>query len=252
MVTWAVNDRSGRCALPKPLVAITGASHGIGRAVAAAFAAEGHPLLLVSRHPEPLDGVPPEQVRQAAVDVADYPALAAAFHDAEAAFGPIECLVNNAGFLRIGALETRDPGEMGYEVDVLLKGVLHGIRAVMPAMAARKSGTIINVSSIGDRVPGPNGEVYHACKAAVRSLATSLQKGQAANNVRVINIAPGLVKTNIHAEMGISFEEYCRMLGNPEFISAEELAEIILFCWRQPQRICIRDIVVMPTSCDFG
>jgi NADP-dependent 3-hydroxy acid dehydrogenase YdfG len=60
------------------------------------------------------------------------------------------------------------------------------------------------------------------------------------------------VKTNIHAEMGISFDEYCRMLGNPEFISAEELAEIILFCWRKPQRICIRDIVVMPTSCDFG
>jgi NADP-dependent 3-hydroxy acid dehydrogenase YdfG len=51
--------------------------------------------------------------------------------------------------------------------------------------------------------------------------------------------------------MGISFEEYCKRLGNPDFISAEELADIILFCWNQPQRICVRDIVVMPTTSSF-
>ncbi len=247
-----MSDSNEKDFMLKPLVVVTGASHGIGRAIAAAFGREGHPLLLVSRHPEPLDGIPTDYVRQAAVDVADYAALEAAIRDAEAAFGPTECLVNNAGFVRIGALEAREPASISYEIDVLLKGVLHGIRAVMPGMVARKHGTIINMSSIGDRVPGPDGEVYHACKAAVRSLSTSLQKGEAANNVRVINIAPGLVKTNIHADMGISFEEYCRRLGNPQFISAEELASIVLFCWHQPQHICIRDIVVMPTSCNFG
>jgi len=130
--------------------------------------------------------------------------------------------------------------------------VLHGIRSVLPGMVARRSGTIINLSSIGDRVPGPDGEVYHASKAAVRSLATSLQKSQAANNIRVITVAPGLVRTSIHADMGISFAEYCQLLGNPDFISADELAEIIMHCWRLPQRICIRDIVVMPTSSIFG
>jgi NADP-dependent 3-hydroxy acid dehydrogenase YdfG len=238
--------------MSKPLVVVTGASHGIGRAVAAAFAAEGNPLLLIARHPEPLGDLPAARVRQAAVDVADYAALEAAIRAAEAEHGPTECIVNNAGFIRIGAFETLAPADMSYEIDVLLKGVVHGIRAVLPDMVARKSGTIINVSSIGDRVPGPDGEVYHACKAAVRSLAASLQKGKAADNVRVINVAPGLIRTNIHADMGISFEEYCRRLGNPEFISAEELAEIILFCWKQPQRICIRDIVVMPTSSAFG
>ena len=104
-------------------------------------------------------------------------------------------------------------------------------------MAKRRSGTIINLSSIGDRTPGPEGEVYHASKAAVRSLSMSLQKGQAANNVRVVNIAPGFVKTNIHAEMGITFKEYCERLGNPEFINPGELAEIIFLCWKLPQRI---------------
>ena len=79
-----------------------------------------------------------------------------------------------------------------------------------------------------------------------------MQKGEAANNVRVINIAPGFVRTCIHVDMGISFEAYCKQLGNPDFISAEELADSILFCWKLPQRICIRDIVVMPTTSSFA
>jgi NADP-dependent 3-hydroxy acid dehydrogenase YdfG len=238
--------------MSKPLVVVTGASHGIGRAVAVRFAAEGHPLLLIARHLEPLDGIPVEQIRQAAVDVADYVALENAIREAEAVHGPTQCLVNNAGFLRIGALQGRNVADMSYEIDVLFKGALHGIRAVLPGMIARKSGTIVNVSSIADRAPGPDGEVYHASKAAVRSLSTSLQKGEAANNIRVINVAPGFVKTSIHVEMGISFEAYCEQLGNPEFISAEELADIILFCWKLPQRICVRDIVVMPTTSSFA
>lgn len=238
--------------MSKPLVVVTGATHGIGRAIAAAFAAEGHALLLVARHPEPLDGIPADSMSQAAVDVADYAALEAAIRKAEALHGPTECLVNNAGLLKIGKLETRDMTEMSYEIDVLFKGVLHGIRAVLPGMVARRSGTIINLSSIADRAAGPDGEVYHASKAAVRSLGASLQKSEAANNVRVMNIAPGFVKTNIHTEMGISFEEYCKLLGNPDFISPEELAGIIMYCWKLPQRICVRDIVVMPTNSSFG
>jgi NADP-dependent 3-hydroxy acid dehydrogenase YdfG len=238
--------------MSKPLVVVTGASHGIGRAVAVRFAAEGHPLLLIARHPEPLDGIPIEQIRQAAVDVADYVALENAICEAEAVHGPTQCLVNNAGFRRIGALQGRNVTDMSYEIDVLFEGALHGIRAVLPGMIARKSGTIVNVSSIADRAPGPDGEVYHASKAAVRSLSTSLQKGEAANNIRVINVAPGFVKTSIHVERGISFEAYCEQLGNPEFISAEELADIILFCWKLPQRICVRDIVVMPTTSSFA
>src|SRR5215469_16947298 len=114
----------------KPLVVVTGASHGIGKAVAEKFAAEGHPLLLVARHPEPLGDISAEQVLQAAVDVAEYGALESAIRKAEAVFGPTECLVNNAGALKIGPLEDRDVADMSYEVDVLFKGVLNGIHAV--------------------------------------------------------------------------------------------------------------------------
>jgi NADP-dependent 3-hydroxy acid dehydrogenase YdfG len=234
-----------------PLVVITGATHGIGRALAVAFAHEGHPLLLVARHAKTIPELAKHPHWFAAVDVTDYARLEGAIGEAEKEFGPADCLINNAGFIHIGDFDKRDVGDLDLEIDVLLKGVVHGCRAVLPGMIARKHGTIVNVSSIGDRRPGPSGETYHASKAAVRSLAESLQQAQAKHNVRIINIAPGLVKTNIHEHMGISFEDYCKMLGNPEFIAPERIAEIILFCYKLPQSICIRDLVVMPTTSGY-
>ena len=234
-----------------PLIVITGATHGIGRALTIAFAREGHPLLLIARHAETIAELADHPHRFAEVDVTDYPRLAAAIEDAEAQFGPTDCLINDAGFIHVGDFSKRTVDDLDYEIDVLFKGVVHGCRAVLPGMIARKRGTIVNVSSIGDRRPGPSGEIYHASKAAVRSLAESVQQAEAKNNIRIINIAPGLVKTNIHQTMGISFEEYCKMLGNPDFIAPERIAEIILFCYKLPQSICIRDLVVMPTTSGY-
>ena len=157
-----------------PLVVITGATHGIGRALAQAFARERHALLLMARHAAEIDGLGDVPHRFAEVDVTDFPRFAAAVQEAEAAFGPVDCLVNNAGFLHVGDFGSRTVDDLDHDIDVLLKGVVHGIRAVLPGMSARKHGTIINVSSIGDRKPGPSGETYRASKAAVRSLAESL------------------------------------------------------------------------------
>ena len=86
--------------MPAPLVVITGATHGIGRATAQAFAREGHALLLLARHKEAVGGLGDAPHRFAEVDVADFPRFQAAVAEAEAAFGPTDCLVNNAGFLQ--------------------------------------------------------------------------------------------------------------------------------------------------------
>ncbi|WED43605.1 SDR family oxidoreductase [Legionella cardiaca] len=233
------------------LIVITGASAGIGRALANQFAKAGHPCLLISRHIEKLPELKGYEIIYGQVDVTNYEQFEAVVREAEQKYGKTECMINNAGFINIGEFRDLPIDKTHYEIDVLVNGVVNGIKIVLSDMAARKSGTIINMSSIGDRKPGALGVSYHASKHAVRSISESLQMAEAKNNVRIMNIAPGLIKTDIHASMGISFEAYCEMLGNPTFIMPEELAEIIMFCWKLPQRICIRDLVVMPTDCAF-
>lgn len=233
-----------------PLVMVTGASSGIGKALAIAFGREGHPLLLISRHIEPIAGLPDNTVYRQA-DVADYNAIAAAVEAAAAMHGPVDCLVNNAGIADARAFDAVDEPSYTRELDTNLKGVFNCTKAVLPGMQARRSGTIINIGSISDRKTSPIALAYTASKHAVRAFSESLREAEAKNGIRVINIAPGYIRTNIHAGMHISFDEYRARLGNPDFMSAEELAEIVLFCWKQPQSICIRDLVVTPTRTTF-
>ena len=237
--------------MAQELVVITGASSGIGRGIARAFLAEGNPLLLISRHIAPsaeFDGAP---VRYARVDVSDYTEVENAIRKAEKEFGETGCLVNSAGFVDARPFLSVEPAAFAREIDVNLKGLLNCIKVVIGNMSRRHSGTIINISSVSDRKTAPVAVGYTATKYAVRAVSESLREAEGRNGVRVINVAPGYIKTNIHETMGITFEEYCKELGNPDFMTAESLAEIILFCWKLPSSICVRDIVVTPTRSNF-
>jgi NADP-dependent 3-hydroxy acid dehydrogenase YdfG len=213
------------------LVVITGAGAGIGKALAHAFSAAGHPCLLISRNQEVDPVLTNKQVLYRQLDVSDAQALGHAIASAESQYGPTGCLINNAGMIHIGGLDSLSFEQINEELDTMIKGVTNGIHHVLRGMRERKCGTIVNISSIGDRKPAPGAPVYHACKHAVRSLGESLNMSEAEHNVRVINPAPGLIRTEIHQKMGISFEEYCKALGNPTFIEPVELAKIVLFCW---------------------
>ncbi len=237
--------------MKEKLVAVTGASSGIGRAVAKAFAREGNPLLLIARHMPSIPDLAGAEVTYAEADVTDYEAIEHAVRAAETRWGETECLVNSAGFADARDFHAVSHADFSREIDVDLKGVLNCTKIVIDAMSRRKSGTIINISSISDRKTAPAAVAYTASKFAVRGASESLREAEGKNNVRVINIAPGYVKTNIHASMGISFEQYCALLGNPDFMSAEMLADIVLFCWKLPQSVCIRDLVVAPTRTSF-
>jgi len=237
--------------MAEPLVVITGASSGIGLALARAFAEEGHALLLIARHIKPVDGLPADRIAYAAADVADYGALERAIRDAEGRFGKTACLINNAGLADARDFKQVEPAAFAHEVDVNLKGVLNGTKAVLADMSARQSGTIINISSVSDRKTSPVAVTYSASKHAVRAVSEWLQQAEGKNGVRVINVAPGYIRTNIHARMGITFDEYRQALGNPDFLTAEELADIVLYCWKLPPHICIRDVVVTPTRTSF-
>ncbi|MBV8189710.1 MAG: SDR family oxidoreductase [Alphaproteobacteria bacterium] len=237
--------------MSQPLVVITGASSGIGLALAHAFAKEGHALLLIARHMKAIDGLDGHSTAYASSDVTDYAALEAAIRQAEEKFGKTACLINNAGMADARAFTDVEPEAFSHEIDVNLKGVLNGTKVVLADMAARKSGTIINISSVSDRKTSPVAVGYTASKYAVRAAGESLREAVGMQGVRVINVAPAYIKTNIHQGMGISFEEYCHLLGNPDFLSAEELAEVVLYCWKLPPTVCIRDIVVAPTRSGF-
>jgi NADP-dependent 3-hydroxy acid dehydrogenase YdfG len=237
--------------MSQELVVITGASSGIGRGNARAFAAEDNPLLLISRHIEPLPEIEGAQVRYAQADVADYAQVEAAIRAAEQELGVTGCLVNSAGFADARNFLEVEPADFAREIDVNLVGLMNCSKVVIGNMSRRGSGTIINISSVSDRKTSPLAVGYTASKYGVRAVSESLREAEGRNGVRVINVAPGYIKTNIHATMGITFEQYCKALGNPDFMTADELAGIVLYCWKLPPSICVRDIVVTPTRTSF-
>jgi NADP-dependent 3-hydroxy acid dehydrogenase YdfG len=233
------------------LTVVTGASAGIGLAVGRVFAAAGHSLLLISRHAQPLPDFAGKPVAYAAADVADYEALRGAIRSAEEQFGPVDCLVNNAGIADARPFAQVEPADYEREVRTNLLGVLNGVKVVLGGMVERQCGTIINISSVSDRKTSPAAVAYTASKYAVRALTESLREAEGKHGVRFINVAPGYVRTNIHAGMGISFEQYCAMLGNPDFLEAAEVAQVVYYCYQLPAHVCIRDIVVTPTRSTF-
>jgi len=175
----------------------------------------------------------------------------AAIREAEQDLGEAGCLVNSAGFVDARDFRSVEPAAFAREIDVNLKGLLNCTKVVIGNMSRRHSGTIINISSISDRKTATVAVGYTATKYAVRAVSESLRESEGKNGVRVINVAPGYIKTNVHKTMGISFEEYCKVLGNPDFMTADELAGIVMFCWKLPPSICVRDIVVAPTRTSF-
>ncbi len=237
--------------MSQPLTVITGASSGIGLAAARAFAAAGHPLLLIARHMDPLPEFAGRPVAYARADVADYDALRRAVEEAEQQFGPTDCLVNSAGIADARPFEQVEPTAYEREVRTNLLGVLNGTKVVLAGMRGRGRGTIINISSVSDRKTCPVAVTYTATKYAVRALTESLREAEGKGGVRVINVAPGYVKTNIHRGMGVTFEQYCEALGNPDFMTADELAGIIYYCYQLPAHLCVRELVVAPTRTGF-
>lgn len=181
----------------KSLVVITGASSGIGAAMAKSFSAAGHPLLLLARRVEAMQALELPNSLSISVDVTDGAAIKTAITQAEAQFGPVGCLINNAGVMLLGQIDVQDPNEWSRMLNINVMGVLNGIHAVLAGMKARKTGTIINVSSVAGRKTFPNHAAYCATKFAVHALTENIREEVAMDDVRLITIAPGAVETEL-------------------------------------------------------
>ncbi|TCI05150.1 SDR family oxidoreductase [Corallincola luteus] len=234
----------------KSLVVITGASSGIGAAMAQAFSSQGHPLLLLARRIEKLQALALPNTLCRQVDVTDRQAIAAAVNDAEAQFGEVDLFINNAGCMLLGGLDTQDPAEWQRMFDVNVLGLLNGTYSVLPAMKARKGGTIINISSIAGRKTFPGHAAYCGTKFAVHAMSENLREEVADDNVRVIVIAPGAVETELLShttseEIKAGYEDWKESMGG--VINPDDIARTALFAYQQPQNMCIREIVVAAT-----
>ncbi|MDL1991670.1 SDR family oxidoreductase [Vibrio parahaemolyticus] len=235
----------------KKLVVITGASSGIGEAIARRFSEEGHPLLLVARRVERLEALHLSNTLCEKVDVTDQASLITAIEKAEAQFGPADVLVNNAGVMLLGQIDTQDAAEWKRMFDVNVLGLLNGMHSVLASMKARNSGTIINISSIAGKKTFPDHAAYCGTKFAVHAISENVREEVAASNVRVTTIAPGAVETELLShttsqDIKDGYDAWKVDMGG--VLAADDVARAVMFAYQQPQNVCIREIALAPTK----
>jgi NAD(P)-dependent dehydrogenase (short-subunit alcohol dehydrogenase family) len=178
-------------------ILITGASSGIGKATALRFQAEGWNVVATMRDPSAgADLAALDNVRVARLDVTDAGSIAAAVADGIARFGQIDVLLNNAGYGAYGPLEAFSAKRIRRQFDTNVIGLLEVTKAVLPHMRSNRSGTIVNVSSIGGQVTFPLGTLYHGTKFAVEGLSEALHYELEPLGIRVRIVEPGMIKTD--------------------------------------------------------
>jgi NADP-dependent 3-hydroxy acid dehydrogenase YdfG len=237
----------------KPLAIITGASSGIGEATARALSAAGHPLLLLARRLDRLEALGLSNTLCRKVDVRDGAAMKAAIDEAVGKFGPVDLLVNNAGLMLLGDIADQNPAQWQEMYDVNVVSLLAATQIVLPSMKQRRAGTIINIGSIAGRNVYGNHTAYGGTKFAVHAISESLRKEVAADGVRVVVVAPGLVDTELlghttSEEIKAGYRSYRDSVGGA--IPSSDVADSILWAYGMPARTCIREIVLAPTNQD--
>lgn len=235
----------------KPLVVITGASSGIGRATALAFSRLGHPLLLLARRLDRLQELNLPNCLCLPVDIRELGPLKEAIQQAEKQFGPVGCLVNNAGIMLLGAMHEQAPSEWKDMYDTNVLGLMNGIHAVLGSMIERQTGTIINISSIAGKKTFPDHAAYVGTKFAVHSVTENIREEVAKHNVRMMTIAPGVVETELLGHttseaIKDGYGEWKESIGGG--LAPETVAEAICFAYQQPQHVNIREIALAPTK----
>ena len=219
------------------VIAITGASSGIGLESAKLFAAAGARVVLLARDPAKLAaaaatlGAPAAAVLP--LDVTDEAAVGKGFSEIAATLGPVDILLNNAGTGFATDLATCALADYRRIFETNVTGAFLCARAVLPSMKERKAGHIINVSSIVGKVANPNAPLYCASKHALNGYTSGLQQQVAADKIRVSLISPSAVDTAYWDG---------RPVDRSKFLKPEEIASVIFFVASQPEGVLIKDI----------
>lgn len=237
------------------VVLITGASSGIGEATVRMLAAQGHRLLIGARRTDRLAALAAaldasgNNVIYQSLDVTSADSVNAFARFALERFGKIDVIVNNAGIMPLSPLRAVKVDEWDRMIDVNIRGVLHGIAAVLPTMEAQGYGQVINISSIGGLSVSPTAAVYCATKYAVRAISDGLR--QESDRIRVTVICPGVVESELADTITDdtarqAMNEFRRIAMTPDAI-----ARAVAYAIAQPADVDVSEIVLRPTASPY-
>jgi len=243
--------------LENKTVFITGASAGIGKACAMAFAEEGADLLLAARRVERLKELAEEligkhkiKVNTIKLDVRNRNEVRDTLTSLNGEWNNINILINNAGlargFSKIYEGKIDDWEEM---IDTNIKGLLYVTRQVLPKMVEQQRGHVINIGSVAGHETYPSGNVYAATKFAVDALTKSIRMDVLDKNIKVSTVDPGLVETEFSVVRFSGDEEKANNVYKGIVpLTAEDIADAVLYCATRLEHVNINEIILTPLS----
>lgn len=239
------------------VVFITGASSGIGMACAKSFASLGANLLLGARRIDRLKELTREiketcsgDVFPVKIDVTKFRELEKSLLGLPEEWKKVEILINNAGLsARLDKVFEADVQDWDAMIDTNVKGLLYVARLILPGMIERNRGHIVNLGSIAGSGAYPGGNVYCASKAAVRMLSQAMRMDFFPKSIRVTHIDPGMTKTEFSlvrwkGDQALADKTY----EGVDYLSAEDVAEAIVFCVTRPPHVNIGELVITPVG----
>ena len=236
------------------VVVITGASSGNGEATARLLSAEGATVVLGARRVDRLQALAAELTRRGgqalviATDVTHADQVKSLVDAAVQTYGRVDVMLNNAGLMPHSPLERLKIDDWNRTIDVNLKGVLYGIAAALPHMKRKKSGHVINVSSVAGHKIRPGSAVYAATKTAVLVISEGLRQEVKPYNIRTTVISPGALATELASS--ITEPDIAENVGKfmREFaLPAESFARVVAFAIGQPDDVDVNEILFRPT-----
>ena len=237
---------------------VTGATAGFGTAICRTLLGAGYRVIGTGRRTERLTLLHAEfgeNFLPLAFDISDRSATQQAIQSLPADWRNIDLLVNNAG-LALG-LESADKANLDdWEkmIDTNIKGLVNITRFVLPQMVERNTGQIINLGSIAGNYPYPGGNVYGGTKAFVKQFSLNLRADLTGKNIRVTNVEPGLCGGTEFSNVRFKGDDdrAAKVYENVQFVTPQDIANIVLWLNQQPEHVNINRIEVMPTAQSFN
>ncbi|MGQ0772046.1 MAG: SDR family oxidoreductase [Nitrososphaerota archaeon] len=242
--------------LKDKIAIVTGASSGIGYATALALSKAGAKVAVGARRTDKLESLKNEITKNGGevflqkLDVTKKSDCDSFVDAVVKKWGTVDVLVNNAGLMPLSFFKNLKISEWDQMIDVNIKGVLYCTAAVIPHMLAKKSGHIINISSVAGRIVFPAGSVYCATKHAVTALSEGLrQEFSQRANIRITCVEPGVVATELtNTITDESLKSFVEMSKNIEALKANDIANAILYAVQSPSNVNVNEILIRPTT----